>query len=156
MNNLRISIDLSKLEGSRTLSYRDENGTFRYYHAIPMDDLFCPEQTEQRILVCNAIYTPNNAYGKTHLIKPTISKFRYDQMTEDEKRAIPIIGNVKMQTPQVPANVVTQATPAMPPIEPYQSQPAKSHIVNPPAAEPRNNNGQSIFPTDIPMPQDFE
>ena len=33
-------------------------------------------------------------YGKTHLVKQSLSKERYDAMTDEERRELPIIGNL--------------------------------------------------------------
>lgn len=33
-------------------------------------------------------------YGQTHIVKPSLSKEKYERMSEDERKAIPIIGTL--------------------------------------------------------------
>lgn len=38
--------------------------------------------------------TKEEKYGQTHIIKPAMRKEEYERMTEDERKAIPIVGSL--------------------------------------------------------------
>ena len=55
-----------------------------------------------------AIELKEERYGQTHLVKPSIPSERYKAMTEDEKKAVPIVGAL-MPIKSKEAEVKTEA-----------------------------------------------
>ena len=50
----------------------------------------------------------NSQYGDTHIVKQVLSKDRYNAMSEDERKNIPIIGNMKPSKFQPVQTVVAE------------------------------------------------
>lgn len=91
MNNIRVSIDLTKVEGARTIKAPAPSGKQEYYVAIPVKSLFLPKEKKSVYLTCTMIPCPNALYGD-FMLKPYINGTQYANMSEEERRAMPIIG----------------------------------------------------------------
>ena len=91
MNNVRVSIDLTKVEGARTIRATAPSGKQEYYVAIPVKSLFLPKEKKSVYLTCTMIPCPNALYGD-FMLKPYINGTQYANMSEEERRAMPIIG----------------------------------------------------------------
>lgn len=91
MNNIRVSIDLTKVEGARTIKATAPSGKQEYYVAIPVKSLFLPKEKKSVYLTCTMIPCPNALYGD-FMLKPYINGTQYANMSEEERRAMPIIG----------------------------------------------------------------
>lgn len=91
MNNIRVSIDLTKVEGARTIKAKAPNGNNEYYVAIPVSSLFVPKDTTSAYLTLTMIPSPNALYGD-FMLKPYVNGNAYQAMSNDERNAIPIIG----------------------------------------------------------------
>lgn len=90
-NMLNVKINLQKIEGANILTGK----TGKNYLAIPLDDnkqLFCGKSGIYFDLL--AIPTPNSPFGKDYCLRPQIDKEYYDKMSDEERRAIPIVGDV--------------------------------------------------------------
>lgn len=90
-NMLNVKINLQKIEGANILTGK----TGKNYLAIPLDDnkqLFCGKSGIYFDLL--AIPTPNSPFGKDYCLRPQIDKEYYDKMSEEERRLIPIVGDV--------------------------------------------------------------
>lgn len=91
MNNIRVSIDLTKVEGARTIKAKAPNGNNEYYVAIPASSLFVPKDSTSAFLTTTMIPSPNAIYGD-FMVKPYVNGNTYQHMSDDERKAIPIIG----------------------------------------------------------------
>lgn len=91
MNNIRISINLTKLQGARLFKATASNGKPDYYCAIPVSQLFNPKNEDAFYLMATMISCPNALYGD-FMIKPYTDAKTYANMRDEEKRAIPVIG----------------------------------------------------------------
>lgn len=90
-NMLNVRINLQKIEGANILTGK----TGKNYLAIPLDDnkqLFCGKSGIYFNLL--AIPTPNSPFGKDYCLRPQIDKEYYDKMSDEDRRAIPIVGDV--------------------------------------------------------------
>lgn len=90
-NMLNVKINLQKIEGANILTGK----TGKNYLAIPLDDnkqLFCGKSGIYFDLL--AIPTPNSPFGKDYCLRPQINKEAFEQMTEEQRKLIPIVGDV--------------------------------------------------------------
>lgn len=91
MNNIRVSIDLTKVDGARTIRAAAPSGKQEYYVAIPVSSLFLPKDSHSAHLVTTMIPCPNALYGD-FLLKKYINGTTYANMSAEERNAVPIIG----------------------------------------------------------------
>lgn len=70
--NYQIRIDVSKID--KASIYKGEKGSY---------------------VTLDVVEVKNSQYGDTHFVKQVLSKERYQAMTEDERKKIPILGNMK-------------------------------------------------------------
>lgn len=91
MNNIRVSIDLTKVDGARTIRAAAPNGKQEYYVAIPVSSLFLPKDSKSAHLTCTMIPCPNALYGD-FMLKKYINGTTYANMSREEREAVPIIG----------------------------------------------------------------
>lgn len=91
MNNIRVSIDLTKVDGARTIRAAAPNGKQEYYVAIPVSSLFLPKDSHSAHLTCTMIPCPNALYGD-FMLKKYINGTTYANMSQEERNAVPIIG----------------------------------------------------------------
>jgi hypothetical protein len=111
MENLLINVQLTRLNRVGRILLDDRDGK-------KMDCLVIPiEHNHLSIAANNEVYlnlvgwaSENLNNGQTHLIKPSVPKERLEKMTEEQKRNIPIVGNVrplqkmvKLETYSVPS-----------------------------------------------------
>lgn len=100
MSNFSIRLDLLKLQGAFTRNLKGKTATKRCL-IIPVDDNDCVFLGEKGCYMnVNAFETRNNQYGDTHLVKPDIPKEKRERMTEEERNAVPILGNMRPIQPQ--------------------------------------------------------
>lgn len=98
--NYSIRLDLLRLQGAFTRNLKGKSATKRCL-IIPIDDnpgMFLGEKG--CYLNLTAYETQNNQYGDTHMVKPDIPKDIRERMTDDQRRAVPILGNMKPFAPQ--------------------------------------------------------
>ena len=94
MANLSIKLNLLALKNAGVASLTGKTGTKKCI-IIPIDDnnLF---QGQSGIYMSLVAWRNNNLDdGKTHLVKPSFSKDQIEAMTDLERKAIPIVGDVK-------------------------------------------------------------
>lgn len=48
-----------------------------------------------KYVMLDVVEVKNSQYGDTHFVKQVLSKERYQAMTEEERKKIPILGNMK-------------------------------------------------------------
>jgi len=95
MSNYGIKIDLLKLKGAAVRSLQGKTAT-KMCVIIPIEDNDCIFHGQKGVyLDLTAFEMSNPQYGETHLIKGDIPKDKRDKMTEEERRANPILGGMK-------------------------------------------------------------
>lgn len=96
--NYSISINLSRLAGAVFTNLKGKTATKRCL-VIPIDDagLYAGEKGIYLDLV---VYEQRDAkFGNTHLLKRSLSKAEREAMTEEQRRAVPILGDMKELKP---------------------------------------------------------
>lgn len=100
MSNFGIRIDLLKLQGAFMRNLKGTKATKRCL-IIPVDDcdsIFLGEKG--CYLNMTGIEMENPQFNDTHCIKGDIPKEKREQMTDEQKRAMPIIGGMRVITPK--------------------------------------------------------
>ncbi|MBQ8713058.1 MAG: hypothetical protein IJ551_09625 [Prevotella sp.] len=100
MANYGIKVDLLKLQGAFTRNLKGKTTTKRCI-IIPIDEnpgMFLGEKG--CYLNLSAFETQGNQYGDTHLVKTDLPKEVRERMTEEQRRAVPILGNMRPIAPQ--------------------------------------------------------
>lgn len=93
MANYSIKVDLLKVKGAFVTNIKGKTATKRCL-CIPIDDsgLFLGKQG--CYLNMTAIEMQNPKFSDTHCIKVSYDKEVYEKMTEEERKAQPIIGGL--------------------------------------------------------------
>jgi hypothetical protein len=120
--NYGIKLDLLKLEGAFVRDLQGKTATKRCI-IIPVEDNDIFVGRKGCYLDLTAIEMANPQYGETHLVKRDIPKAKRDVMTDDQRRAIPIVGGLKPIQPRE-----QQQSPQQSPVsnaEPYNTQEAE-------------------------------
>lgn len=101
-NNLGIKIDALKFHGAFMRNFTSSRtGVTKRCLVIPVDDnpnVFLGEKG--CYLNFTAVEVQNPQYGDTHLVKADIPREQYERMTEQERQAQPIFGNVRPIKPR--------------------------------------------------------
>lgn len=106
MANFSIKTDLLKLKGAFVTNLKGKTATKRCL-IIPVDDagLFIGEKGVY--LNLTAIEMQNPKFSETHCVKVSLDKKRYEAMSEEERKAQPIIGGMKQLERQATEMPVT-------------------------------------------------
>lgn len=99
-NNLGIKIDALKFRGAFMRNLTGKTATKRCL-IIPVDDnpsIFLGEKG--CYMNFTAVEVQNPQYGDTHLIKGDIPKEVYERMSDEERKAQPVFGNVRPIKPR--------------------------------------------------------
>ena len=104
MANYSIKTDLLKLQGAFVTNLQGKTATKRCL-CIPIDDsgLFLGEKGCYLNMVALEMREPK--YGDTHCVKVSVDKSVADAMTDDERKAIPILGGLHELTSQAQPSV---------------------------------------------------
>lgn len=96
MGNLLINLQLTKLNRVGRVTLKDKQGNPIDCLAIPirLNNLYV-SNTNEVYLSMVGWESDKLSNGQTHLLKQSFLKEVIDQMTDEQKKAIPIIGNVK-------------------------------------------------------------
>lgn len=94
MDNYQLNIDLLRLQGAFVTNIKDREQTKRCV-CIPIDDAGLYVGQKGCYLDLAAFQLQNSQYGDTHCVKQSLSKQKRDAMTEEERKALPIIGNMR-------------------------------------------------------------
>lgn len=93
-NKFKMTLCVNKLEGAFVSNLRGRHATKRCV-CIPIEDADLFEADNGAVyLNCSVFEMREEKFGKTHIIKQSLSKDRYDAMTDDERRELPILGNL--------------------------------------------------------------
>ena len=109
--NYNCKINLSRLTGTRVGKIDGKK-----YICIPLNGGQLFSGTAGVYLTCTAWQQDTNQYGDTHYLKPQMNKSEYEQLSIEERRAIPIIGSLKpiegeWQRTQKSTEIVTDEDP---------------------------------------------
>lgn len=99
-NNLGIRIDALKFSGGFMRNLTGKTATKRCL-IIPVDDnpnIFLGEKG--CYMNFTAVEVSNPQYGDTHLVKADIPKEVYEQMSDEQRMAQPVFGNVRPIKPR--------------------------------------------------------
>lgn len=93
MANFIIKLDLQKIQGAFVTNLQGKSAT-KTCICIPIEDagLFLGKQGCYLDLTAIELREPK--YDDTHCIKQQVSKDRYQQMTDEQRKAMPIIGGL--------------------------------------------------------------
>ena len=100
MSNYSIKIDLQKLQNAFLRKFTGKNAT-KTCICIPIEDnpsLFLGEKGCYLRTVANA--QENSQFGYSHYVRGDIPREMYDQMTEEQRKSFPILGNMKPILPK--------------------------------------------------------
>lgn len=101
MANYTISLDLKKLNGATLRQLTGRTGQPKNCIIIPVDDNPSMVIGEKGIyLNATAYELEHPKYDDTHMVKPSLPKEVRERMTEEERRAIPILGNMRPIKPR--------------------------------------------------------
>lgn len=93
MSNFSIKLDLQKIQGAFVTNLQGKSAT-KTCICIPIEEagLFLGKQGCYLDLTAMELREPK--YDDTHFIKQQVSKEIYQQMTDEQRKAIPIIGGL--------------------------------------------------------------
>lgn len=94
MSNYKIQLNLTRLPGAFVSNLKGKTAAKRCL-CIPIEDanLFVGERGVY--LNLNAWeMRERNAFGNTHYIKPRLSRQAHEAMTDEQRKAIPIVGDM--------------------------------------------------------------
>jgi hypothetical protein len=94
MTNYGIKIDLLKLQGSFVTNIKGRTMTKRCL-VVPIDDARLYLGEKGCYLDLAAIELQNQQYSDTHCIKQQLPKEEYEALSEEERRAMPILGGLR-------------------------------------------------------------
>lgn len=112
MANFSIKTDLLKLAGACVVNLKGKTAT-KQCVVIPVEEsnLFVGEKGVY--LNLTAIEMKESRYGDTHCVKQSIDKDKFAAMTEEQRKALPILGGMhalesrQQQTMEVKTTVTT-------------------------------------------------
>lgn len=98
MANFNLKLDLSKLKNTCVKNLKASSGEIKCL-IIPVDDnnLFISEKTGSIYLDCTCTELQTPKYDQTHFIKRRYTKEQYYQMDAEDRKNIPILGNLSPQ-----------------------------------------------------------
>lgn len=98
MANYNLKLDLSKLKNACIKNLKASSGEIKCL-IIPVDDnnLFISEKTGSIYLDCTCTELQTPKYEQTHFIKRRYTKEQYYQMDAEDRKNIPILGNLSPQ-----------------------------------------------------------
>lgn len=101
MDNIRLSLNPLKLSGTRIVNANNAAGKVQTYVAIPIEHFFVPQNDPKPYLMCSMIPCPNAQYGD-FMVKPFVSGTDWEQMSDIQRRDMPIIGKGTFMRQAVP------------------------------------------------------
>jgi hypothetical protein len=110
MSNFSIKLNLSLLTGAFVTDLKGKYSTKRCL-CIPIDEANLFQGQKGCYVDLTAIEVQNSQYGDTHCVKQNLPSDVYSKMTEGERRAMPILGNVKpFKKPEIPVDPANEVT----------------------------------------------
>lgn len=93
MENYEIKINLLKLEGAQIKMGKDGKN----YFFVPVDEAGIYHNEKSCYLDLIAFENKNSQYGDTHFLKQSVTKEKYNSMSDEQRKQAPIIGNMKIK-----------------------------------------------------------
>lgn len=114
MSNLSIKINLTKIPGAGVVELKGKSGAVKKCVYIPIEgaDLYVGEKGVYLNTI--AFEVKERKYSDTHFIKQSLSKEKYEALTEQQKKDMPIIGGVQPKQnamPEASTEVSQETTP---------------------------------------------
>ena len=111
--NYQISVNLLKLRAASVMKIKGKTTVVRCL-VIPLEGISTLVEKETGIFLNMGSFGSDNLnFGHTHIVKASFLKAENDAMTEEQRRAIPILGNMKpmeaKQTAVPETNAVAEA-----------------------------------------------
>lgn len=94
MQNFLLRIDLKKLNGAFLTEIRGREAT-KTCLVIPTKDAGLFVGTKGVYLDLAALEVKDRKFDDTHCLKLSVSRERYEAMTDEEKRLVPIVGGMR-------------------------------------------------------------
>ena len=103
MATSRVKLDLTKLRNT-SVSEVVVNGQKKQCVLIPVEDncLYVSQKTGAVYLDLTAYTCQNDKYGKTHILKQKLGGNVWREMTEEERRSVPIAGSIQPEEERQP------------------------------------------------------
>lgn len=109
MANISVSLNLQAYKGFKYMVEKDQAGNKTYYAAIPVKQLFNPSGTTKVYATAVMIPTPNSEYSD-FMLKPMISAKELQSMSQDDFKALPVLGTGKYMEKQISKDLMKEAT----------------------------------------------
>lgn len=109
MANISVSLNLQAYKGFKYMVEKDNVGNKVYYAAIPVKELFNPSGTKKVYATAVMIPTPNSEYSD-FMLKPMISAKELQSMSQDDFKALPVLGTGKYMEKQISKDLMKEAT----------------------------------------------
>jgi len=94
MANLGIKVNLLGVRGAFTMDIKGNNTTKKCI-CIPIQDAGLYEGAKGTYLDLTAVEIKNPQYQDSHLVKQALSKEIYNNLDDEERRNIPILGGLR-------------------------------------------------------------
>lgn len=111
-NNFSIKLDLTKLSQVVVTNIKGKAGNSVPVVIIPIEPNGIFVGKKGSYLNLAAFVVNNPQYGQSHIVKRSLPKEESDRLTEEEKKALPILGNMgvleKHEAQPVPVTGVTE------------------------------------------------
>lgn len=95
MSNLSIKINLSKIPGAGVVNLTGKSGAVKKCVYIPIEDADLYVGEKGIYLNTTGLEIKDQKFADTHCIKLSVSKEKYEAMTEQQRKDMPIIGGVQ-------------------------------------------------------------
>lgn len=109
MANISVSLNLKAYKGFKYMVEKDQAGNKTYYAAIPVKQLFNPSGTTNVYATAVMIPTPNSEYSD-FMLKPMLSAKELQSMSQDDFKALPVLGTGKYMEKQISKDLMKEAT----------------------------------------------
>lgn len=99
MNSYVVRLDLLKLAGASLVDLKGKSGAVQRCVVLPVESarLFVGEKGVY--LEMSAFGVENSRYGDTHMLKQRVARSVLETMDEEERRMLPILGNMRPMRP---------------------------------------------------------
>jgi len=94
MSNFSIKHDLLRLKGAFVTNLKGKTGTVKKCLIIPVEDAGLYLGEKGCYLNTTAIELREPKFSDTHCIKPDLAKELRESMSEEERKAVPILGGM--------------------------------------------------------------
>ncbi len=91
MKPIRLSVNLSKIKGSRLVQMTNADNKKEAYVCVPLSQCFVYKESSDAHLMAMMIETPNSIYSD-FVVKEYVPQSQYESMEKDLRMAIPVIG----------------------------------------------------------------